>query len=94
MSISPFALWFVIGSVVAIYNLIDDLFISKNKDVLLYIIHKTCPPDLAPLYDKTLLRCGMSMLFIIDILLGPASVFFYYRKTRNMKRLRAKMQNT
>lgn len=93
MIISPFAIWFVIGSIVAIYSLIDDLYISKNKDVLLYVIHKTRPLDLAPLDDKTLLRCGMSVIFIMDILLGPASVFFYYRKTRNMKKFKAEMQN-
>ena len=40
MIISPFALWFVIGAVVAIYSLIDDLYISKNKDVILYVINK------------------------------------------------------
>ncbi|EEN8192371.1 hypothetical protein AAK37_15190 [Salmonella enterica subsp. enterica serovar Typhimurium] len=94
MIVSPFALWFVIGSVVAIYSLIDDLFISKNKDVILYVVHKTRPSDLAPLDDKTLLRCARSAIFIIDILLGPTSVFFYYRKTRNMKKFRAEMQNT
>ncbi|EDN0620662.1 hypothetical protein CYE47_23120 [Salmonella enterica subsp. enterica serovar Bareilly] len=93
MIVSPFALWFVIGSVVAIYSLIDDLFISKNKDVILYVVHKTRPSDLAPLDDKTLLRCARSAIFIIDILLGPTSVFFYYRKTRNMKKFKAEMQN-
>lgn len=93
MIVSPFALWFVIGSVVAIYSLIDDLFISKNKDVILYVVHKTRPSDLVPLDDKTLLRCARSAIFIIDILLGPTSVFFYYRKTRNMKKFKAEMQN-
>lgn len=93
MIVSPFALWFVIGSVVAIYSLIDDLFISKNKDVILYVVHKTRPSDLAPLDDKTLLRCARFAIFIIDILLGPTSVFFYYRKTRNMKKFKAEMQN-
>lgn len=93
MIVSPFALWFVIGSVVAIYSLIDDLFISKNKDVILYVVHKTRPSDLTPLDDKTLLRCARSAIFIIDILLGPTSVFFYYRKTRNMKKFKAEMQN-
>ncbi|UPW38416.1 hypothetical protein ESCO30_00151 [Escherichia phage vB_EcoS_ESCO30] len=93
MIVSPFALWFVIGSVVAIYSLIDDLFISKNRDVILYVVHKTRPSDLAPLDDKTLLRCARSAIFIIDILLGPTSVFFYYRKTRNMKKFKAEMQN-
>ncbi|QIN93197.1 hypothetical protein HWD13_gp151 [Phage NBSal005] len=93
MIISPFALWFVIGSVVAIYSLVDDLYISKNKDVILYVVHKTRPSDLAPLDDKTLLRCARSAIFIIDILLGPTSVFFYYRKTRNMKKFKAEMQN-
>ncbi|AET24661.1 hypothetical protein A318_gp049 [Escherichia phage vB_EcoS_AKFV33] len=94
MIISPFALWFVIGSVVAIYSLVDDLYISKNKDVILYVIHKTRQLDLPPLDDKTLLRCARSMIFIVDILLGPASVFFFYRKTRNMKKFKAEMQNT
>ncbi|QFG06117.1 hypothetical protein vec33_051 [Escherichia phage VEc33] len=93
MIISPFALWFVIGSIVAIYSLVDDLYISKNKDVILYVIHKTRPLDLPPLDDKTLLRCARSVIFIMDILLGPTSVFFYYRKTRNMKKFKAEMQN-
>lgn len=94
MIISPFALWFVIGSVVSIYSLVDDLYISKNKDVILYVIHKTRPLDLPPLDDKTLLRCARSMIFIMDILLGPVSVLFFYRKTRNMKKFKAEMQNT
>ena len=93
MIISPFALWFVVGSVVAIYSLVDDLYISKNKDVILYVIHKTRPLDLPPLDDKTLLRYARSVLFIVDILLGPTSVFFFYRKTRNMKKFKAEMRN-
>ena len=94
MIVSPFALWFIIGSIVAIYSLIDDLFISKNKEVILYIMNKHRPPELAIFDDKTLLRCGMSVIFIMDILLGPTSVFFYYRKTRNMEKFRTEMQNT
>lgn len=93
MIISPFALWFVIGSVVAIYSLVDDLYISKNKDVILYVIHKTRPLDLPPLDDKTLLRCARSVIFIMDILLGPAAVLFFYRKTSNMNKFKAEMRN-
>ncbi len=78
MIISPFALWFVIGSIVAIYSLVDDLYISKNKDVILYVIHKLTVRS-APLDDKTLLRCARSMIFIV-IFSSPTSVFFFIER--------------
>ena len=93
MIISPFALWFVIGAVVAIYSLIDDLYISKNKDVILYVINKYRPPELAGFDDEKMFKFIMSGMLIMDTLFGPVATYFFFRKTRKMKKFRAEMQN-
>lgn len=93
MIVSPFALWFIIGAVVAIYSLIDDLYISKNKDVILYVMNKHRPPELSILDDEKLYKCLLSMMVIMDTLFGPVAVYFFFRKTRKMKKFKAEMQN-
>lgn len=94
MIVSPFALWFIIGAVVAIYSMIDDLYISKNKDVIYYVIDKYRSPELGDINDDTLYKCIMSGFIIMDTLFGPVSVYFFFRKTRKMKKFRAEMQNS
>ncbi|WDR22133.1 hypothetical protein PJM41_0048 [Salmonella phage vB_SenS_UTK0009] len=94
MIVSPFALWFIIGAVVAIYSLIDDLYISKNKDVIYYVIDKYRSPELRDVNEDTLYKCILSGLIIMDTLFGPVSVYFFFRKTRKMKKFRAEMQNS
>ncbi|EJT0117319.1 hypothetical protein NVX19_003595 [Salmonella enterica] len=94
MIVSPFALWFIIGAVVAIYSLIDDLYISKNKDVIYYIINKYRHAELETVDDDTLYKCIMSGFVIMDTLFGPVSVYFFFRKTRKMKKFRSEMQNS
>lgn len=90
MIISPFALWFVIGSVVAIYSLIDDLYISKNKDVILEHLWRTSPDTLIFFGAEKGYKITLVMFIIIDTLLGPVALYGFYRKTRKMKQLKAK----
>lgn len=93
MIISPFALWFVIGAVVAIYSLIDDLFISKNKEVIMYVIHKHRPNELSLIDDERLYKCLMAMFVIVDTLFGPVAIYGFFRKSKAMRKFRAEMQN-
>ena len=90
MIISPFALWFVIGAVVAIYSLIDDLYISKNKAVFLEHLWRTSPDTLIFFGAEKGYKIALVMFIIIDTLLGPVALYGFYRKTRKMKQLKAK----
>lgn len=87
MIISPFALWFVIGSVVAIYSLIDDLYISKNREVYLKSF-KDLHPDIV-MEDSRLIILILCTLVTLDILLGPVAIWCFYKKIKNSKKLKA-----
>lgn len=90
MIISPFALWFIIGAVVAIYNCVDDVFFSKNKAVLLEHLRRTSPDSLIFFGAENGYKIALVMFIIIDTLLGPVAIYGFYRKTRRMKQLKAK----
>lgn len=91
MIVSPFALWFIIGAVVGIYSLIDDLYISRNKDVMIWVINKERPLDLEGIETNKLYSLVLTGMLGVDILLGPVSIITFYRKTRKMKQFRAEM---
>lgn len=93
MVISTFSLWFVIGAIVALYSLIDDLFISKNKEVILYVINKHKSAELAEFDEKIVYKLLLSMKLILDTLFGPVATYLYFRKTLKMKKFRAEMQS-
>ena len=90
MIVSPFALWFIIGAVVAIYSCVDDVFFSKNKAVLLEHLWRTSPDILTFFGVEKGYKIALVMFIIIDTLLGPVALYGFYRKTRKMKQLKAK----
>ncbi|HFZ8394753.1 TPA: hypothetical protein ACIPBC_001703 [Salmonella enterica subsp. enterica serovar Saintpaul] len=89
MIVSPFALWFIIGAVIAIYSFIDDVFIAKNKDVLLEHMKRTSPDILNQLGRDKTYKAILAIFVIFDTLFGPVALYGFYRKTRKMKQLKA-----
>lgn len=89
MIVSPFALWFIIGAVVAIYSCIDDVFFSKNKAVLLEHMRRTSSDILTFFGEEKAYKIALAIFIIFDTLFGPVALYGFYRKTRKMKQLKA-----
>ncbi|EJB4242334.1 hypothetical protein MT068_001399 [Salmonella enterica] len=86
MIVSPFALWFIIGAVVGIFSVIDDVFISKNKEVLL---RKFKEDNTLPLDDDKLYKLILCTWIAMDTLFGPVAIWGFYKKTKKIKELKA-----
>lgn len=88
MIITPFALWFVVGAIVAVYSLVDDFFISKNLEVIRKVIEIQSEEFISV---PTMVKLMVVVFITIDVLLGPLSIYFFYRKTKKMKALKKEL---
>ena len=89
MIVSPFALWFIIGAVVGIYSVIDDVFISKNKEVMIWKFRQS---NVIPWDDTKVFKILMCVWIAMDTLMGPVAIWGFYRKTLKVKQFKAEMQ--
>lgn len=77
---STIALWFMVGAIISLYNLLVDFKISRKNKIIIY--KRYCKEGDLPLSASEFYSMYYPLETTIFTLLGPAGIYMFYGKCK------------